>query len=1117
MKGKICILLSILLLVAAICLPHLSGETESAAAKVGRIASSRMAILERYADKMLQTSPYEWPDIGELPQDMVIYRYVDDSLQCWVNQFSVMDDNIARRSVYKRLVNPKMPQDSPLSEVGDSLGFYNFGPRWYLARSRREGNVRLIYGLIVQNSLDSRTFNGVNPAFRLSDNYSLQPLSCAEGSVVRVDSRPLLRVRYESLSGGAAANGLLVWLAFATYVLGALLLLVRRRTLKQLLRVSAGLLLAVGAMYVWGRSARDQSVLFSPILYADGPVFYSLGAVALINLYVLLLALCLYMVRGSLTSAFGGKWAGRAFRSAVAVSIAAVLLYTHFSLRSIILNSDVSLELYKFETLSVYTLIVYLSYLTMLMSVPMLLCLLRPGFLTLRSRAAFGVSVAVYLVLASSVLGFRKEQERIDVWASRIAFERDASLELLLRGLEPQVASDPVIASLTLLEEGENSILHRLSDVYLARLSSRYDFSILSPEEYLQMRAGMEAISPDSNFFVCLSQDGHPRYVRMFFYDIPGYGVTHFALCVEPRSDAPDRGSIPPIYSYARYRDSRVLSMSGSYAYPLKMNLSPGHYIYDGSTHFVVSVGEGGFVVMSRPNIAPAGYVISLVLLSLIAFFAVSLLLMGAPARRHFERGYYRARMDSIVMGSLTLTLLAMMTVSVVYVYRRNETNLRNQMSEKIGGIQSVLSPHVRSCRSAEELRPSEIFPLVETLSVADGTDVSLYSSDGRQLWRGGPGAPEDLNLGSRMNGEAFRRIVFDTDRYCVVRERVAGHRFYGMYAPLVGADGSILVIAGAPYMAENSNIDRDAAMHLATILAVFLLLLIFARFSTTTIVDRIFKPLGEMGRRMSQAGKDSLQKIEYDRDDEITSLVQSYNRMVDELEESSRVLAQAERDKAWSGMARQVAHEIKNPLTPMKLQLQRIMRLKAKGDPSWQDKFDEMSAVLLDHIDILTDTANEFSTFAKLYTEEPSEIDLDALIKEEISMFDNREGVKFEYFGLEGARASGPKPQLTRVFVNLLGNAVQALDGKADGIVRVALRNSSQDGCYDIVFEDNGPGVDEANESKLFTPNFTTKNGGSGLGLAISRSILERCGACISYSRSFSLGGACFTIRYPK
>jgi signal transduction histidine kinase len=121
-----------------------------------------------------------------------------------------------------------------------------------------------------------------------------------------------------------------------------------------------------------------------------------------------------------------------------------------------------------------------------------------------------------------------------------------------------------------------------------------------------------------------------------------------------------------------------------------------------------------------------------------------------------------------------------------------------------------------------------------------------------------------------------------------------------------------------------------------------------------------------------------------------------------------------------------------------------------------------------------------------------------------------------------------GPKPQLTRVFVNLITNAIQAIEiqQKEDeenglaitrGNIIISLRNSTKENYYDVVIEDNGPGVKEENRNKLFTPNFTTKSSGTGLGLAICRNILEKCEGEIQYSKSFVLGGACFTVRYPK
>ena len=289
-----------------------------------------------------------------------------------------------------------------------------------------------------------------------------------------------------------------------------------------------------------------------------------------------------------------------------------------------------------------------------------------------------------------------------------------------------------------------------------------------------------------------------------------------------------------------------------------------------------------------------------------------------------------------------------------------------------------------------------------------------------------------------------------------------------------------------------------------------------------------MFSPLLEMGKKMNVADVHNLEYIIYKGDDEISSLVDAYNRMVHDLSDSTRQLAQAERDKAWSQMARQVAHEIKNPLTPIKLQLQRLIRMKNTNNPAWEERFDEVSAVVLEHIDILTETANEFSTFAKLYSEDPVLMDLDKTLKDQLVIFDNKDNVRIRYIGMEEAYVMAPKPQLIRVFVNLITNAVQAVEiqqkealERGEDIMRgevlICLRNSIKDGYYDVVVDDNGPGVSEENQSRLFTPNFTTKSSGTGLGLAICRNIVEKCGGTISYSRSFGLNGASFTVTVPK
>ena len=482
------------------------------------------------------------------------------------------------------------------------------------------------------------------------------------------------------------------------------------------------------------------------------------------------------------------------------------------------------------------------------------------------------------------------------------------------------------------------------------------------------------------------------------------------------------------------------------------------------------------------------------------------------PVRRHD----YRRRISLILMTSLTVTLIAMVLVSVLFVYRRNDINKQTIMSEKITAIHSLIESEVRKLpQGPDGVDLQDVMAVVQNVARISETDITLYDPSGKVMLSTVPEVFSRMLLGGRIEEQAFVNIVNEHKRFFIQSEEIGQKRYYSMYAPLYNGVGVLQAIICAPYTDNSYDFENDAVMHSVTIVVVFLILLLIARITSGTVLDHLLKPLSEMGKKMNEANLNNLEHIVYERDDELKTLVGAYNRMVDELTESSRLLAAAERDKAWTGMARQVAHEIKNPLTPMKLQIQRLIRLKKKGDPKWQDVFDEVSALVLDHIDILSETAGEFSDIAKLPTEQMTEIDLDLLLSEEVSMFSARDNVSIEYRGLEGARVSGPKPQLTRVVVNLLTNAVQAIP--EDGRILVSLRYSLHDGYYDIVVEDNGPGVSEENLDKLFTPNFTTKTSGSGLGLAISRSILQRCNATIAYSRSFSLGGACFTVQYPR
>ena len=1148
--AALCMLVASLVLLVASFGSRTRSDTDAAARKLERKLGSRLRIMESFAAKALDIPADRWLELKGLPEDMVIYRYVGDSLQSWANRFPTANDGLNPGMRFQSLANPRPGFNSPLWNVGENLSFKNIGPKWYLLRAMDKDNMHVIAGLEIKNTLDDRSFNGVNPRLAVPGNYSVDELSSSGGSPVTVSGQPMFKIMYDSLDASTSADTTLLWIALSLLLSAGLIFLYSAPSLKNLAFTLIPSLGVLSLFYFNGSSVSGNTGLFSPLLYADGRVFYSLGGLILLSLMITVTVWSCFLVRREIHAIFakvGARW----LRALLLLLVCAgIVVFSYLAIRSIVLNSNICLEIYKIKEFSGISALVYLVLILILSCLPMLFQMAQPlisrmfGFhldsLSMLNRICFSLMAAVYLVATTAWFGFQKEQESLEVWANRLAVSRDIGLEMQLRSVENQIASDVVIATLSALDNAGSSIRNRIADTYLPRVAQEYDLmvSVGNQIDFSALLDG-EYISPGTRFLYKEEKDGLASYSAVFSYGIPGYGITNILLQVEQKGDwryrgyssilgetTPGQVLIPSSYSFARYQGPGIVTLRGNYGYPVHMDKSLEETVYGnassnlkrgGYTHFIYRVAEDESVIVSRRTINAIYYAVAGIFIALIAFIAFTLTLRIRRREKIFDRNYFSTRLSWVIMLSLSLALVSMAAVSVFFVYGRNEQNRRTLMTEKINSIAASISGRIRGARSSGDLRSNDVLRLIEDVGNNTNSDVTLYDDEGLVMMSTAPAVFDRMLMDSRMDGEAYRNIMQLTSRYYIQKESVRRRSFYSMYAPLVGEDGDIIAIICAPYTDDTYDFETNAANHLIMIFSVFVFLLLCASFMTRSVLERMFKPLLEIGRKMEDANLDSLEYIRYDKQDEITSLVNAYNRMVTDLSESSRQLAEAERDKAWSGMARQVAHEIKNPLTPMKLQIQRLVRLKGKGDPAWQDKFDEVSKVLLDHIDLLTDTANEFSTFAKLYTEEPSEINLDKTLKEEISMFSGRDDVKIDYFGLEDAVVMGPKPQLTRVFVNLINNAMQALEGVESGRVMVSLRNSVKDGYYDIVFEDNGAGVAPENEGKLFTPNFTTKTGGSGLGLAISRSILQRCEASISYSKSFALGGACFTILYPK
>jgi nitrogen fixation/metabolism regulation signal transduction histidine kinase len=266
-------------------------------------------------------------------------------------------------------------------------------------------------------------------------------------------------------------------------------------------------------------------------------------------------------------------------------------------------------------------------------------------------------------------------------------------------------------------------------------------------------------------------------------------------------------------------------------------------------------------------------------------------------------------------------------------------------------------------------------------------------------------------------------------------------------------------------------------------------------------ITNRIIDPLRELGKKLAELRYGSKTgKIYYDGDDEIGKLVKEYNRLTDELEKSAGLLAEKERDSAWREMARQVAHEIKNPLTPMKLNVEFLEKAWKDKTPDFPERMGRFKSMMIEQIDTLSHIADEFSNFAKLPPPRKDIVDLNEILESVTALYaKNEKNAEVNFHRNEKPlTVYGDKEHLLRVFNNLVKNAIQAIPENRKG--RVDIFGFTDENSLTILVKDNGTGIPEELRERIFTPNFTTKGSGSGLGLAICRNIVRESGGEIDF-----------------
>ena len=351
------------------------------------------------------------------------------------------------------------------------------------------------------------------------------------------------------------------------------------------------------------------------------------------------------------------------------------------------------------------------------------------------------------------------------------------------------------------------------------------------------------------------------------------------------------------------------------------------------------------------------------------------------------------------------------------------------------------------------------------------------------------------------LEADFLKLILAKSDSRILEKNNDEIGKFQSSYSLLKDSFGDPYGVLFFPYFEDVSFSENELNTFLQSLYQIYLLMLVIAIIMAYFISKYISRSLEAFREKIDQTGllKDN-EKIELkNAPRDIASLINSYNKMIDELEKSATLLARTQREQAWQEMAKQVAHEIKNPLTPMRLSVQSFQRRFSDDDPDNDKKIDEFSQMLLEQIDTMSDVANAFSDFATLPKPKLVKSDLVEITRRSLEVFED-DIIEFNTSDDE-IRLRLDRTQWIRVTTNIVQNSLQAVKQGQQTKIKVSIKKGQKN--VKISFADNGIGIPKSIQSKVFEPKFTTKSKGMGLGLGIVKNIINSHKGKIEYTTS--------------
>jgi signal transduction histidine kinase len=553
-------------------------------------------------------------------------------------------------------------------------------------------------------------------------------------------------------------------------------------------------------------------------------------------------------------------------------------------------------------------------------------------------------------------------------------------------------------------------------------------------------------------------------------------------------------------YSYAFYDKGELVKNVGKFSFDIdnrnitRYKLNQGFFISKGYSHYVLNVDPNTMIVLSKevPRVSDSISPFSYLFLLLMVMLALINWLKGPTLNWSLGIYTFRLRLQVIMISTIVISSLVLVTVSLLFINKLNANKNNEILSEKLNSVLIDLETRYGAYISFDEVHQDELADLLINLSNTYFTDINIYNSKGFLIASSRDQIFREGMIAEQINPSGAQQLMVDKKSFFIQRETIGTYSFLSAYTPVRNINNQLIGYLNLPYFAKQEEIRREISGLISALANIYILMIVITVVLALLLSRYITKPLQQIGNQFSRVKiGDKNAKIEWTRKDEIGRLVEEYNRMIDEMEKSADLLARSERESAWRQMARQVAHEIKNPLTPIKLSMQLLMKAWNDKAPDWDVRLKRFSQTLIMQIDTLSSIATEFSDFAQMPEPQIQEFDVIPLIQQSVALFRDQSDCKITFDTYQGECIIKADPnQILRVFNNLIKNALQAISADKQGVIRIKL--DVIDNICEISFQDNGTGISTESQTRIFSPNFTTKTAGMGLGLAMVKNIID-------------------------